>query len=314
MPRYNTDRLPTGPFSPSAAEWPTLVVVLCIYVSFGLLTYFHASLPWPIILVLGGYLVAWHGSLQHEVVHGHPTPWPWLNEALVLPSLWLWLPFRLYRASHLTHHRDEHITDPHRDPESWYLSRQRWQRMGTHRKRLQMLLNTSAGRLLLGPPMMVVQLMTATASAVRGGRLNWNAWLMHASGVGLVIAWVCGICDIPLHEYLLLYVYPGMGLTLLRSFAEHEAHPDPVRRTCAVHAHPVLALLFLNNNLHTVHHARPELPWYRLPECWRRQFAHGAGAPTVFNGYAQVLWRFAFRPRIAPSWPLERQPQAAPRR
>ena len=26
------------------------------------------------------------GALQHEVVHGHPTPWNWVNEALVFPS------------------------------------------------------------------------------------------------------------------------------------------------------------------------------------------------------------------------------------
>ena len=41
--------------------------------------------------------------------------------------------------------------------------------------------------------------------------------------VALVLIWVMGICHIPLWQYLLLYVYPGLSLTLLRSFAEHRA-------------------------------------------------------------------------------------------
>ena len=32
-----------------------------------------------------------------------------------------------------------------------------------------------------------------------------------------------------------------------------------------------LALLFLNNNLHAVHHAHPRLPWYRLPGEYARR-------------------------------------------
>ena len=35
-----------------------------------------------------------------------------------------------------------------------------------------------------------------------------------------------------------------------------------------------LALLFLNNNLHVVHHMHPEVPWYRLPALYAARRAH----------------------------------------
>src|SRR3546814_6789422 len=104
----------------------TLLVAAALFRSVGLVTWFHAALPWWVLLPLGAYLLAWHGSLQHEVTHGHPTPSAVFNELLVLPSLWLWMPFRLYRETHLAHHNDAQLTDPLADPESYYLDARSW--------------------------------------------------------------------------------------------------------------------------------------------------------------------------------------------
>ena len=38
-----------------------------------LVVWFHASLPWWVILPVGAYFAALHASLQHEVLHGHRT-------------------------------------------------------------------------------------------------------------------------------------------------------------------------------------------------------------------------------------------------
>ena len=35
--------------------------------------------------------------MQHEALHGHPTRYQWLNDQLGYASLWLWLPYRVYR-------------------------------------------------------------------------------------------------------------------------------------------------------------------------------------------------------------------------
>ncbi len=284
----------------SRVEWPTIAVGAAVYGGFGLLTWHHASLPWWAIVALGGFLVAWHGSLQHETVHGHPTRSRALNEALVFPSLWLWLPYRLYRASHLAHHDAGQITDPREDPESYYLTPEAWQRHGWLARVLLEWQNTLPGRLLLGPIRVVLNLLAAELSrAWQRDFSHLRQWVLHALGCALTLGWVMGVCDIPILEYVALYAYPGISLTLLRSFLEHQAHADPAARTVVVEAGPITSLLFLNNNPHALHHAEPSLPWYRLPAVYalRRSELLAANRDYHYPGYAAVLARHSLRPK-----------------
>ncbi len=111
---------------PLSVEWPTLIVAGCIAAGLGAVVLVHDRLPLPITLVLLALLGAWYGSLQHEVVHGHPTPWPRLNVSLVGAPLGLVYPFWLYRADHIEHHATSELTDPDLDPESAYLHTTDW--------------------------------------------------------------------------------------------------------------------------------------------------------------------------------------------
>jgi fatty acid desaturase len=297
--------MPDG--SRPTVEWPTMVVAAGIYAGYGALTLYYHSLPWWLVLPAGGFLLAWHGSLQHEVVHGHPTRWRWLNRALVFPSLWLWLPFEVYADTHLRHHRDESITDPLADPESYYLSEQDWTRAGPLRRALLRFHNTAVGRLLLGPLVSMVRLLTVELKAfAKGDFAHLNAWVLHGLGCALVILWVSVVCQIPLLWYLLLFVYPGISITLLRSFAEHQARANVDERLAIVESGPIMSLLYLNNNLHYLHHREPRLAWYRLPALWRTQRAAvlRANGNYRFNGYADVIRRYAFKAREPVAWPL----------
>ena len=47
---------------------------------------FAEALPW-VWWIPAALAAALHSSLQHEVLHGHPTRSPLLNEALVFPAL-----------------------------------------------------------------------------------------------------------------------------------------------------------------------------------------------------------------------------------
>ncbi|NIA68970.1 fatty acid desaturase [Pelagibius litoralis] len=287
-------------------EFPTLAVVVVIYAAFGALTWFHGALAWWVLLPAGTFLVAWHGSLQHEVVHGHPTPFAWLNEALVLPSLWLWIPFRLYRESHLAHHNDDSLTDPLDDPESFYLTAEAWATAGPFVRTFLWVQNSLAGRLLLGPLRCFWLLYGAEGKRLlRGDFSHAKAWALHGLGVVLVLTWVLAVCGLPLWQYLLFFVYPGIGLTLLRSFLEHRAEPVPTHRSAIVEAGPLMSLLFLNNNLHIVHHAKPGLPWYRIPALYREQRAlfQAANGGYVFSGYGTIFRRYFFRAKEAPVHP-----------
>jgi fatty acid desaturase len=294
-------------------EYPTLLLCIAIYGGLLLLTYFHRLVPLPLLILLGGYFVAWQGSLQHEVVHGHPTPWRWVNRLLVLPSPWLVVPFGLYRESHLRHHRDELLTDPLEDPESYYLTDRSWRRAGPLGRGLLRANNSLLGRLLLGPLLLTLRSAWDFATALR--RLDGEAltaWAAHGLGVALVLFWAMGVCGLSFWEYALYFVYPGLSLTLLRSFAEHRATTVVSERTATLEAEWPLGLLFLNNNLHSVHHAQPGLPWYRIPAAWRATRPDEAeGAGERFKGYRELVRRYLLTAKEHPLHPSERRQQGA---
>ena len=110
-------------------DGPTIVVAIIIYAAwFGLIRY-NASLPWWLIVPIGAYLIAWHFSLQHEAIHAFRGVPAWLRFVVVFPPLGLWFPFSLYRNSHSIHHRDNNLTVPGLDTESYFVLRahgERW--------------------------------------------------------------------------------------------------------------------------------------------------------------------------------------------
>lgn len=284
------------------AEWPTLLVATAIYTGFAALTWFYHVLPWWLVLPAGGYLVAWHGSLQHEAVHGHPSRWHWLNEILVFPSLWLWMPYRVYLDTHLTHHREKHLTDPLEDPESYYMTAEKWRDCGRGTRCLLWIRNTVTGRLLFGPLLVTWDLWRhAFVRLLRGERDTITAWALHVPACTVVLLWAVVVCDIPLAEYILFFAYPGTSLTMLRSFAEHQAAADPQHRTVVVEAAWPLALMYLNNNLHALHHREPGRSWYELPSRYRehRDAILTANGGYRFSGYAEIVARYLLWPKEA---------------
>ncbi len=296
-----TDRAAVFP-----VEWPTIWLAAGTYAGFGLLTWSYHALPWWVVLPLAGYLVCLHGSLQHEAVHCHPTRVPWLNELMVFPSLWLWLPFRIYRESHTRHHETDALTDPLADPESYYVSSPAWRSMKGMARAYYWMRNSLLGRLLLGPLEAAWRtFQEELLLLLRGDLRHLGHWAVHSAAVALVLVWVIGVCEIPLAEYILLFAYPGLSLTLLRSFLEHRADPDPSRRTVVVEAEALFALLFLNNNLHALHHAEPQLAWYRLPARYRQERARllNQNGGYRFSGYLEIFRRYLIRAKEMPCHP-----------
>ena len=288
-------------------EWPTVAVAAFVYAGFGLLTWFHEALPWWLLLVGGGAITCLHGSLHHEVAHGHPTRWRWLNEALVFPSLWLWIPFRAYRRTHLAHHFDPALTHPYDDPESYYLAPETWATLGPVRRSFLWAHNTAAGRLLLGPLYSFSRLLVSESAALRAGdRTAIANWSLHLVSVGLVMAWVVGLCGMEAWLYIATFAYPGLSLTLLRSFLEHQARPAVGMRSVLVEAGPLMSLLFLNNNLHALHHAEPGVAWYRLParHRLRRDELLAENGGYRYSNYLEVLARYLLWPKEPPVHPL----------
>ncbi len=287
-------------------EWQTIGLMIANYSVFGLMCLHYHSLPVWIVATVGAMVVCLHGSLQHEVIHGHPTRTQWFNEWLVFPSLGLWLPYGVYRETHLKHHIDEYITDPYEDPESYYVAGVAWSCAGPLKRRCLLWRNTLAGRLLAGPLWVVTVLLKTEGSAIFNGNYkHLGFWGWHLLSLAIVISWL-NYCAIPLFEYILLCAYPGLSLTLLRSFLEHQAEVDPARRTAVVESGTLMGLLFLNNNLHALHHEKPGMPWYRLPAEYRQQakaiLSRNGG--YYYRGYLKIIRRYLLSPRSHPRHPF----------
>lgn len=292
---------------PLPLEWPTLAMLLATYALWGLGTTLGYGLHPALGVVLTGVAIAQFSSLQHEALHGHPFPRaPWANHALVFPGLTLTVPYGRFRDTHLAHHHDPILTDPYDDPESNYLDPQVWARLPAWVRALMRANNTLLGRITLGPILGnllwiwgEVRLMAAGNWAV------WRDWALHIAGVGLVALWLAVVSPMGWGGYLLA-AYLGHALLKIRTYLEHRAHEAARARTVIVEDRGPLALLFLNNNLHVVHHMHPTVPWYRLPALYAQNRAHylRRNDHYTYRSYAEVFRRYFTRAKDPVPHPL----------
>jgi fatty acid desaturase len=286
-------------------EWPTISLIVVVYLVIGSLVWFHAIIPWWLMLPIGAYAACLHSSLQHEVLHGHPTRNRLVNEALVFVVPHLWLPYGRYRDTHLAHHNDANLTDPELDPESFYVLPESWLALPGLKRTLYTFNNTLCGRMLIGPAVGIIQFWSKEFMLMlRGQRDIVKCWGLFVLSTVIVIAFVMW-AGMPIWQYLLLIAYPAVSLALVRSYCEHQAAEDVGARTIVVEASPFWSLLYLNNNLHIAHHARPNLAWYELPHYYKVQRAQflAKNKNYLMIGYREIFRRYFFSPKEPNAYP-----------
>ncbi|AOJ05500.1 MULTISPECIES: fatty acid desaturase [Burkholderia] len=291
-------------------EWPTWLLIVVIYGGWlGVLLCVRAGrLPLAAATPPLIALCAWHTSLQHELLHGHPTRSARLSKLLGYPPLAVWYPYTLYRDTHLEHHRDEDLTVPGIDPESNYVPRAQWVRLPHWRRALWHARKSFVGRFVVGPPASVAAMCADTLHAWRGG--DWRyapMWAAHGVSVVMLLAWLHLSVGVPWWYYLFAITWPAQSLAMIRSLYEHRAAAHPKARIAINEAGPVMRLLYLNNNYHLVHHDLPKLPWYHLPRAYRMRrdaYARKCGGFVIRGGYWELLKRHAWRETDAPAHPF----------
>ena len=252
----------------AATEWPTLALMFGCYSLWAGATWYAASISLWIAIPVVAIVLTLHSSLQHEVLHGHPFENIRLNEALVFPALGLAIPYERFRDTHLAHHRNELLTDPYDDPESNYLAPRVWRELPEWRRKLLRINSTLIGRMLIGPALGVTSFVASDIQrARRGDRSVPRAWLLHLLGAVPVLLWVAA-STMPLWAYL-VSAYLGLSILKIRTFLEHRADERVAGRSVIIEDRGPLAFLFLNNNFHAVHHAHPQVSWYKLPMMYR---------------------------------------------
>ncbi len=282
---------------PPRIEWPTvLLAVFCygVWLAAGLLLW--PSYPVAALAVLT-LAVALQSSLVHEVLHGHPTRNALVNEAFVFLPVGLVWPFRRFKTLHLRHHADERLTDPFDDPESYYRALWQHEELPAAMKFLLRLNNTMAGRFVLGPWLATIGFVIDDfRQMLAGDRAVRKAWLLHAAGLAVVVPLIVWGFGMPLWLYVLVPMWLGQSLIAIRTFAEHQWSEHPGGRTIIVERSP-LAFLFLNNNLHFVHHAKPAVAWYKLPRLFRedRETWLKANNGYVYPNYLALVKAYAFK-------------------
>ena len=285
-------------------EWQTWLLILFVYVSWLTLVSHYHTLPGAVILLV--ITNALHGSMQHELIHGHPTRYSWFNALLAYPPLSLWYPYPLYGESHIVHHQDENITLPGLDPESFYVSQHNWENIGPIHRKLLIFNMTLAGRFLIGPALTLNQLIRQVYVAFKSrNRLAMKTWLIHFVLLFVLLYGLNKFAYISTWQYFLI-AYASQSLAMLRSFFEHRAVPEKDQRTVLVEASLPMRLLFTNNNYHLVHHEQPEMAWYLLPDIYRKQRKKLAkkNGGFVVKGYRQWWTNNLFKPIDHPRHPF----------
>jgi fatty acid desaturase len=287
-------------------ETPTLILVAATYAAWAVATV-HAGAMGPWVAVpLVAVILALHSSLQHEMLHGHPFRDQRLNDALVFPALGLLVPYERFKEMHIAHHYDPLLTDPHDDPESNYLDPAVWERLGRPMRLILSANNTLLGRMALGPMVGMIWMWREDARLMAGGdRAVIRAYGLHALGVVPVVAWLLWVGTMPVWAYLAA-CWGALGILRIRTFLEHRAHERSGARSVIIEDRGPLALLFLNNNFHAVHHAHPRLPWYELPRAYferQDQFLRRNGGYR-YASYAEVFRRHLLRRKDPVAHPL----------
>ncbi|WP_333712453.1 fatty acid desaturase [Yoonia sp.] len=283
-------------------EWPTIVLIVVCYAAWGLALWW---LPLTFGIVSGGVAIALHASLQHEVIHGHPFQRQWLNDLLIWPPLMLTVPYPRFKATHLAHHHDEVITDPYDDPESNFLDGGTWDRLPRWARMVLAINNTVLGRVTLGPLIGTVAFLLSEwrmpdAAVVRG-------WLWHVPAVAAVVG-VVVLSPMPVWAYLIA-AYIGMAILKVRTYLEHQAHERASGRSVIVEKGGILGFLFLNNNLHVVHHMHPRVPWFALPALYAKRKDHylRRNGGYFYASYGEVFRRYFLRAKDPVAHPLWRR-------
>ena len=292
-----------------AIEWPTVFLWLACW---GLWLLGVFVLPMASMLLAGVVLtlvLVSQSSLSHEALHGHPFASRRVNDGLAMVSLGLLVPYIRFRDTHLAHHIDERLTDPYDDPETNFYDPAVWARMAHWQQQIMQLNNTLLGRMLIGPLISQVMFMRGDWREMRqGNRAIIGAWGIHLLSSALVIT-VVVTSPMPIWIYLMC-CYFAMSVLKIRTFLEHRAHQYSTARTVIIDDKGPLAFLFLNNNLHAVHHLHPQVAWYNLPRLYRDNTDSYDRFNEDYNyrSYAQVIARYFVKakdPVPHPLWPSE---------
>lgn len=285
-----------------AGEWRTIAVIVAVY-GLTALTVLRYNVLTPLLAVpMLAILGAWHLSMQHEVLHGHPFKNQFINDAIGVIPVTLWIPYLAFKKDHHEHHLSD-LTNPALDNESYYVTQEQWDKAGKIRRAAWTANRTILFRMFVWTIVSTITyVLSVVKRAIRDEKGDRLALALHIVGVVFVV-YLVSLSSMPLWQFALGTLYGGRILNAIRPFPEHKYQSGVETRTAMIMAGPFMGLLMLNNNLHVAHHEEPWVPWYRYDGLMRRvnavERAREAGI-LYEGGYAEVFRKFSFKPVDSP--------------
>lgn len=298
------DTAAARPAPRSSVEWPTWLVIFLVHAAWLALLAAYQTLGPVLAAPLLVVALTWHGSMSHEIVHGHPTRVTWFNDLLAQWPVALLTPYFLFKENHLMHHHNERLTLPGIDPESFFIRPAAWRQKGRLGRALAWANMTMAGRLALDPARAVWHLLRHIGRGVRERDHARSArFLIHCALATAVVMSAERWFAVPPAHYLVI-AYLSHSLLWLRAFFEHRPHPDAAKRSVIVESNWLFQILFLNNNFHAVHHIHPQMPWYQLKSEYHRHRARylQENGHFAYRGYRDWM-KYLCKPVAAPWHP-----------
>ncbi len=283
-------------------ELPTLGLILLSYAIWALLLIYNNYIPLPVWICVFALNTTLFLSITHEVIHGHPTKSKLLNRLLLLfPIGWI-IPYERFRDTHIEHHNTDELTDPFDDPESWYHPRFKYENMNRVIRAILTFNNTLLGRMLIGPAISIPKFYISEvkeffANKEKRGYLI-SSWFQHFALCAVMAFFITKFSTIPVWA-ILLSVYFGISILLIRTFLEHQAVEDHQERTVIIEKCCPIAFLFLYNNLHAVHHEKPGISWYELPKFYRmnREHFNSLNNHYIYKSYGEIFRKYFLTPK-----------------
>jgi fatty acid desaturase len=292
--------------TPHPFEWQTWMLIAVIYSLWVAGVMLYRDLPGWLVYPFLIAVAAWYMSLQHELIHGHPTGNRRVNRLFGVLPLTAWYPYDVYLESHLVHHRDQFLTLPGIDPESNYVPIAHYLASPMLVKGLLLCQRTMLGRFATGPALAIFNLAQEAFSAhTRASPRRMRSWCLHLVLLVLMLWVLWRVCGIAPWAYLLGVAYPAFGLAMLRSFYEHRPADLPAHRIVSNEAGLLWRLLYLNNNFHAIHHEQPTLAWYRIPQMyWADRDGYLLrNGDFLIPGYMHLFARYSLTAIDSPKFP-----------
>jgi len=245
--------------SPKVA-WPTLLLFIACWISWGSVLYFSlsGSLSYGISLLLMSVIAFVAFTPMHDAVHKSVARAKWLNEVVGrLSVFFLVAPFPAFRFVHLEHHK--HTNHEHKDPDLWsgkgpvWLLPIRWITQDLHY--YVIFLQTWKKHSTFA------KIETVVSAIFLWGSVAFCFWMGY--GKEVMFLWVLPArIAIPFLAYTFDYL-------------PHKPHKvlsaDNRYKATLVRPNPLLTPILLYQNFHLIHHLYPGLPFYRYAEVWRKQ-------------------------------------------